>query len=128
MHRLLILTLATAIPTAPVAPEMVPGFIDGTRLATLCSPTAPDAEASRSLCLGYVVGSVDQLLARQARRPFLRHTICLPKDLPAEQLVETIERHLIRYPRVQDSAASAVIRDALEARYPCKPEPDVNRR
>jgi hypothetical protein len=127
MHRLLILTLATAIPAAPIAPAMVPGFIDGARLAVLCGPAASDAEVSRLLCLGYIVGSVDQLLARQARRPFQRQSLCLPKDLPVEQLVETIERRLIRYPKVQSAAASAVIRDALEARYPCRPEPDVGR-
>jgi hypothetical protein len=125
MRWFLILTLATAIPAAPTAPAMVPGFIDGDRLAALCSPIAPDPEASHSLCLGYVVGSVDQLLARQARRPALGRSICLPKDLSAEQLVEVTEKHLTRHPKVRGSAASAVIRDALEARYPCRSAPDA---
>lgn len=127
MHWFLILTLATAIPAAPTAPAIVPGFIDGDRLAALCSPIAPDPEASHSLCLGYIVGSVDQLLARQARRPALARTICLSKAPSAEQLVEVTEKHLTRHPRVRSSAASAVIRDALEARYPCRSAADPRR-
>jgi hypothetical protein len=128
MHRLLILTLSTAIPAAPPAPTVVPGYVDGARLAVLCDPAAPDAEASGPLCLGYVVGSVDQILARQARRPLRRPTICLPQNLPVEQLVDTIEKHLRRYPKVRAFAASTVIRDALERRYPCRPEPNVEAR
>lgn len=128
MHWLLILTLATAVPTAPALPGVVPGFIDGGRLDDLCNAVGADAEAASSLCFGYVVGSVDQVLARQARRPAAQRTVCLPRGLSVEQAVEVIAEHLAYRPRLRSHAASAVVRDALEAHYPCKAEPDPGRR
>lgn len=126
MGWLLVLTLATAIPASPPAPS-VSGFMDGAQLNALCNARQPDAEASAPLCLGYIAGSVDQLLARQARRPTLQRTICLPKNLPVDELADVVAKHLRRFPQVRSFAASAVVRQALEVYYPCKPQPDVGR-
>lgn len=101
-----------------------PGFIDRTGLTAVCNATedGPDAEA---LCLGYITGSVDQLLSSQARRPAGRRTICLPTSLSPDDVRMAIVAALNRMaadPSVEGEspiAAASVIRRTLEATYPC---------
>lgn len=128
MRLLLILTLATAVPTTPAPLGALTGFVDGRRLDALCHTAGTDADAAASLCFGYIVGSVDQVLAREARRPAAQRMICLPKGLSVEQMVEAIARNPAHRPRAPSQAASVVVRDALEALYPCKLAPDIHRR
>jgi len=120
VHWLLILSLATTVPAAPPGPALVPGFVDGGRLSALCSASGAGAESANSLCLGYVVGAVDQILARQTRRAALQRSICLPAGASAEQLAAAITKRLAQDPRLWSQAASAVVRDALEKLYPCR--------
>ncbi len=128
MRLLLILSLATASPVAAPPPAMVTGFVDSGRLDALCHTTGAEPEASASLCFGYIVGSVDQVLAREARRPAAQRMICLPRGLSVEQMVEAVAKHPAHPSRVQPQAASVAVRDALEALYPCKLGPDIRRR
>ena len=116
MTWLLALTLATALPATP---PPVPGFMDGAALARLCDPLSPDAEAGGSLCLGYVVGSVDQLLSQQSRRPEARRSVCLPKNVSAERLRDVVVDHLARRRTGSDQAAGALIRQAMDIAFPC---------
>ncbi len=112
MAWLLILSLVTAIP-AP-SPS-VQGFMSAGDLAVLCEPRN---EAS-ALCLGYLVGAMDQLLARQARRPAARYTICLPKGVTAEAMRDVIMIRLTRDPKNRPEAAADAIRQAVQAEYGC---------
>jgi hypothetical protein len=121
MILLMALSLATAIP-AP-SPS-VPGYMDRRHLAPLCDPSSVDVGEARSLCLGYIVGSVDQLLAQQSRRPASRRSICLPMGLPIETLRDAVTRRLVQRPVARQVAAASLIRDALEAAFPC-PAPTV---
>jgi len=115
----LILSIITAVPPPPASSAMIPGFIDGGRLYALCSARADDAGGASALCLGYVVGSADQILARQARRPVAQHRICLPAGLSAEQLSGAISERIGRDRRLWSQAASTVVQAALEDLYPC---------
>ncbi|MFZ3004890.1 MAG: Rap1a/Tai family immunity protein [Phenylobacterium sp.] len=113
MNWLLLLSLATAIPSPPPG---VQGFVSAEDLMILCEPQ----DDSSALCLGYLVGALDQLLARQARRPAARHTLCLPKGLTAEMMRDNVMDRVARDPRRRPQAAAEAIRQAVEAEYPCR--------
>lgn len=118
MNWLLALSLATAIPSPPAG---VPGYMNGGQLLAICMAQGADAEVGAMLCLGYVVGAVDQLLAREARRPAHRRAVCLPQDATAEQVRDAILAQIIGHPKAQVHAAAELIRLALEADFPCPP-------
>lgn len=114
MFWLLALSIVTGLPPPPPSQ---PGFIDAARLAALCGAAGPDSQSARSLCLGYVVGSVDQLMALQARRG--RATVCLPKDLTAESAMKAVVRHSRYASTATGVGAAGFVRLALEQAYPC---------
>ena len=116
----LILSLTTVAPLAP-APGMVPGFVDGAHLHELCRDKGPDAKGGDAICVGYVVGAVDQILARQARRPPAGRTVCLPSGITADQLAATVDSYLEADPSLRRQAAAAVVLKALDLSFPCRP-------
>lgn len=85
-------------------------------LAVLCEPR----DEASALCLGYLVGAIDQLLARQARRSAARHTLCLPKGVTAETMRDAIMIRLTRDPENRPEAAADAIRQAVQAEYGCR--------
>lgn len=113
---LLLLSLVTGL--GPLPPNE-PGFLDAPRLVVLCRADGPDAQSARTLCLGYVVGSLDQLLALEAKQDEGRRTICPPQDMTAEDAV----RAVVRYSRFAETAkglgAAGFVKFALEDTYPC---------
>ncbi|MDO8324318.1 MAG: Rap1a/Tai family immunity protein [Phenylobacterium sp.] len=112
MSWLLILSLVTALPPAPPS---VQGFISTEDLTVLCAPQ----NDSPALCIGYLVGAVDQLLAGQARRPATRRTICPPANLSAEAVQTALLLRLGRDRANRPQAAADAIRQAVEAEYAC---------
>lgn len=117
MYWLLILSLVTG---APPPASTLPGFLDAAKLTALCDASGADAEAGRALCMGYVVGSVDQLMAQQARRDEPRRSICPPRNMTAEDAMKAV----VKYSRFGATAtgvgASAFIRFAMEDSFPCR--------
>ena len=116
MFWLLIFSIVTGLPPQPPSHA---GFIDGAKLASLCGAAGADAPSARSLCLGYVIGSLDQLMALQADGG--RPTVCPPGDLTADDTMKVV----LRYARFASTAtslgAAGSIRVALENAYPCAP-------
>lgn len=107
-----------AQPTQPMS-----GFVDAAKLISMCTDAGPAAAAARAVCLGYVVGSVDQLMAQQARREEARRTICPPKTLTADQAVQAVVRHPTFAAKGVGIGASAYVRFAMEQTYPCTHAP-----
>jgi len=116
MHWLLLLSLVVG---EPAPPDLLPGFLDAAKLMTFCQAEGPDARAGRALCMGYVVGAVDQLVAQQARREEGRRTICAPRNMTANDAVNAV----IKYSRFAVTAngvgASSFVRFAMEETYRC---------
>jgi hypothetical protein len=111
-----ILALSLVIGLPPAASGQA-AFVDAHRLIALCNASGPDASSGRSLCLGYIVGSVDQLLAQQARRG--RATICPPAGFKADDALVAVVAHA-RYATAADAmSAAGFVRFALEDAYPC---------
>jgi hypothetical protein len=110
------LALSLVVGLSPPAPSQA-AFLDAQRLMALCTAVGPDASSGRSLCLGYIVGSVDQLLAQQARRG--RATICPPAGFKADDALAAVLGHA-RYATAADAMpAPGFVRFALEDAYPC---------
>ncbi len=117
MHWLVILSLVTG---APPPAGTLPGFLDAAKLVSLCDAAGADAEAARAICIGYVVGSVDQLMAQQARRDASRRTICPPSNMTADAAMKAV----VKYSRFGSTAtgvgASAFVKFAMEDSFPCQ--------
>jgi hypothetical protein len=117
MLGLLILSLVTG--SAPPAPTL-PGFVDTAKLMSMCKADGDDAIAGQSICMGYVVGAVDQLMAQEARREPTRRTICPPKNMTVDEAVAAVVKYSRFATTAQGIGASSFIRFAMEDTYPCR--------
>ncbi len=110
---------AALLIQAPHAP--VQGFMDLGGLHTLCAPAPDQDPTAASLCYGYVIGVVDQLMVQQARRPalHLRRTICLPRETSAQAIHAAVLNALQGQSARSGVAAAGFIRQAMELSFPC---------
>lgn len=116
MFGLLLLSLVTGEPPPPA---LLPGFLDAARLMAFCEAKGEDADAGRALCMGYVVGAVDQLVAQQARRDESRRTICVPKAMTPNDAVAAVVKYSRFAATAKGIGASSFVRFAMEDTYPC---------
>ena len=117
MLAILILSLVTG---SPPAASMMPGFMDAAKLGALCNASGPDAKSGQSLCMGYVVGAMDKLMAQQARRETPRRRICPPKAMTANDAVMAVVKYSRFAVTAKGIGASSFIRFAMEDTYPCQ--------
>jgi hypothetical protein len=112
--------MALIIVTALPKPVTHPGFIDAAQLAAACAAEGPRAPEMRAVCLGYVTGATDQLLARTSgRRP---PTICPPAGFTPADAVAAVQRHARFASTTQGVGAAGFVRFALERAHPCPVE------
>lgn len=113
--------LATGVVAAAPAADLR-GFVDGRQLQEHCRPSPADelADLRSALCLGYVVGSADQLLAAEVETPPQLKSFCPPRTAIAEDLRGAVMDLLDQHPEARDAAAASVVAAALAARYPCR--------
>lgn len=127
MLTLLILSLIAGAAPAP-APTPMPGFVDTAKLISMCKAEGPGAAAGQAICMGYVTGAVDQLMAQQARREGPRRTICPPKTMTVNDAVAAVVKFSRFGATAQGIGASSFIRFAMEDTYPCRPADSANDR
>lgn len=108
--------LATLSPTDAGA---IPAFMQAGQLERLCSGQGDIADAE--LCSGYILGSVDQVLAEQDIWGRRRSVLCLPAGISVDQLKAAVQDHFRRKPEHATLAAATVIAAALKSTYPCSP-------
>lgn len=117
MRWLMAFIIVTALPPKPVT---YPGFVDAAQLAAACAADGPHAAEMRAVCLGYVTGVADQLLARTSgRRP---PTICPPPGFTPGDAVAAVQRHARLASSAQGIGAADFVRFALERACPCPVE------
>ena len=112
--RIMGLALAAAAASAAVpataAPQ--PDRVNGRVLAGLC-------QSNQALCLGYVVGAVDALVAAEATWK-VPVNFCLPASITNQQIAD-VTTHMLRVrPQLMDANGAAVVAVALTATYPCR--------
>lgn len=114
MKLLLALTLELSAPEGSAG---VRGFLDAATLERHCSVSQTLPEGSFGICLGYVAGAVDQLLAREADgAPAL---LCPAPGLTIEQVRRTFLAYLRLHPKERVSSAALVVERAALDAYPC---------
>ena len=110
--------LAFALATlSPGAAKPIPAFMQAGKLEALCDAEAVQGDAE--LCAGYILGSVDQVLAEQDIWGRRRSVLCLPEDISVDQLKSTILPYMQQKPDQSSLAAATLIAAALKASYPC---------
>lgn len=114
MKLLLALTLGL---TTPSPPELR-GFLDAAQLEAYCLAPAGEPDGRLGLCLGYIAGSVDQLL--MVPPPLGVDALCTPPRLTVEQLRLDFLAHLKAHPRQRETAAALVVKQAAWTAYPCE--------
>ncbi|WP_309643504.1 Rap1a/Tai family immunity protein [Phenylobacterium sp.] len=115
-----LILLATGVVSAAPTVDLR-GYVDGQQLYDRCRPDSADhfAELRAAVCLGYVIGSADQILAVEADKPPQFRSFCPPQALIAEELRDTTLEFLERYPLARGAAAATVVAAALAERHPC---------
>lgn len=104
----LVLVLALAAP-APRGAAAEQAFVSGAKLNERCR--SGDL-AARALCLGFVLGVVDENPA------MLR---CAPSSVTAHEVVEALKLHLGRYPSDRAFPGHVIVRLAIREAWPCDP-------
>jgi hypothetical protein len=113
-----------ALGTAAAAPAPRPamlGFVDAAALSGFCTATGEKAGEGRMVCLSYITGAVDQLLADQAMRAPDDRTICVPGDVTAEAVMKSVATHATWSKSAKGVSAAGFVKFAMEAAYPCNP-------
>lgn len=82
---------------------------------TLLSACTSEMDAAASLCNGYLTGLIDAEHLQPGRRP-----LCLPRPVRVHSAREAFVTWGESHPEDLDRAAAAVVREALEARWPCE--------
>lgn len=116
MPWLLMLSLTTA-PSPPAI--QLQGFVSAGVLRTICLAPGEDPDHGADLCLGYVAGVADGLLAREAQRRPARRKLCIPAGVAVDDLRDAVLAYLPTANAADDVGAAPMVRAALEATFPC---------
>lgn len=113
---LIALSLVTAPPTP--GPPLV-GFMNAQRLIDHCMPTADAEVGMEDVCLGYIAGSVDQVLSHQSELPINRRTVCLPAGTTIGQIQHAVLTRLEGYVDQPNLAGATIVERTMSSAYPC---------
>ena len=110
--------LLAAAPAEKPPPEML-GFVDAAELSEFCAASLPAAIDARMVCLSYITGAVDQILAQQALDDPAFRAICLPRDITAEAVMQEVNVHAGWAKTAKGVSGANFVRYAMERAYPC---------
>lgn len=120
MRAILLLASLAGLTTPP--PLM--GYVDVPKLGKFCAETAADAPNDKGICLGYVAGAVDQLMAQQAVLPTPLRTVCVPEGATIDDAVGVVRKYSAWASTVPGVGAAGFIKIVMERAYPCAPPND----
>lgn len=113
---LLAVASVTATGQAPAPPEGHPGFLEAGALFELCREGGELATDSMSVCVGYIVGAVDQMLVPgDTREP----AACFPPETTGAELVMTVLAYEPAVEAIGSVAAADFLRHVFADAYPC---------
>jgi hypothetical protein len=88
-------------------------------LTSHCKPAADAGPGMLDVCLGYVAGSADQVMARQSQLPANKRTVCLPANTTIGDVQRAITANLEAYENEPNAAAAVIIERSMMAAFPC---------
>jgi hypothetical protein len=115
MKILLAMALAAMPATVPVT-----GFMTAARLEQHCLATPGDPGGLSDVCIGYLAGSIDQILVRMAPMGLTGQPICLPSNLTIGEVRSTFLAYLQSHSEARPLAAADVMEEAVTVAYPCR--------
>ena len=117
LHAILpLLAAATVTLQAPAPPEDRHGFLEARKLFELCKEGVELATDSMPVCVGYIIGAVDQmLLPGDPREP----AACFPEETTGAELVMTVLAYEPLAEGLEGVAAADVLRHIFADAYPC---------
>jgi hypothetical protein len=95
------------------------GFVDAATLSGLCKASGPRAREGMSVCLSYVTGAADQLLAEQAMGAPADRSICLPREVTAKAVLAAVNAYAGWSASAKGVSAANFVKFAMEQAYPC---------
>ena len=99
-----------------VGSEAIAGVVSGNKLKQYCFSGEPDG---RPLCLGCILGAVDQLAAIDQLSPGSQN-LCLPEGTTGGQFQAIVERYLMDHPEQLRFPGAGLVHLALMEAFPCK--------
>jgi hypothetical protein len=112
---LLALSLPTISPPAPVAPW---AFMNAHELALHCELPGEDSPGNM-VCLAYIAGSLDQMLASQAGTLEAHQQVCPSSTVPLNQFRSDFLDYLVFHPDERTDTAGDVLRRVARISLPC---------
>ena len=114
----MIAALALVLSITPILPPTgTRGFLTAGQLEQYCSAPVEDRENLMPLCLGYLAGSWDQLLARTAQGK--RLALCAPADLSLDDTRLKFLQFMAENPELRDVGAASMIETTAWASFTC---------
>jgi hypothetical protein len=95
------------------------GFIDAAALSGFCDAAGAKAQEGLPICLGYITGAADQILAEQAMWAPDERTICLPANVTAKAVMANVNAYAGWSATAKGVSAASFVKFALEQAYPC---------
>jgi hypothetical protein len=72
------------------------------------------------ICVGYIAGSIDQIIARQSTLPQSKRRVCIPAAVTIGDVKEVLVAHLRDMPDEDGEAAAAfTVERIAAAQFPC---------
>ena len=120
MRVLAVPLLASSLITT-MAPERPPisGFMTVQSLLEHCDPAENSEAGMGDVCVGYIAGSMDQIVARQASLPPSKRRVCIPAAVTIGDVKSVLVAHLRDMPGEGDAAAAFVVERIAAAQFPC---------
>jgi hypothetical protein len=103
----------------PASPGAMLGFFDAATLSGFCDPAAATAREGLPICLSYITGAADQLLAEQAMGAPGERTICLPRSITPQAVMAAVNAYAGWTASAKGVSAAGFVKYALEEAYPC---------
>jgi hypothetical protein len=113
------LSMAGGLASGGGGPPAMLGFIDAATLSGICSPSSPKANEGLPVCLSYITGAADQLLAEQAMWAPGERTICLPRDVSAKAVMAAVNAYAGWSASAKGVSGANFVKFAMEQAYPC---------
>jgi hypothetical protein len=113
------LLASSLITTMAPEPPPVSGFMTVSRLLEHCDPAENSEAGMGDICVGYIAGSMDQIVAKQSTLPPSKRRVCLPAALTIGDVKDVLVAHLRDMPDDGDAAAAFVVERIAAAQFPC---------
>lgn len=111
------LTLREPIPQAPLAQTR--GIVSARQIKGLCTAAEDAKDGQFEMCLGYLAGSLDQLVAQDGINGKSARRLCPGTTITLEEFRMMVVQYIELNPELESAAAAPVIERAVVPALSC---------